>query len=103
VARIIAPLVSAFVLFVAMAVVSLRRPDVRPRRERVVVVRGFGRYLATLVGAGYATFLVIVAIFHVLIAGERGALGSAAAGGGFLTLAVVVPVFILAEWVDGRR
>lgn len=101
--RIVAPLASAFTLFVAMALTALRRPYAGADGERAVVGRGFGRYLATLVGPGYAAFLTIVAVFHVLIAGERGALKSAAAGGAFLALVVAVPASSLAEWLGRRR
>jgi len=42
-------------------------------------------------------------VFHVLIAGQRGALVSAAAGGGFLAFGVATPVFLLSLWRSSRR
>jgi len=54
---------------------------------------------------GYAVFLLIVLVFHVLIAGQRGALVSALWGGGFLAIVAAgafVLVSALARVIGGR-
>jgi Family of unknown function (DUF6256) len=99
--RIVAPIVSSFVFFLAIAGASLRR---RPTRgPRAPVVTGGGPFLrrlgATALG-GYAVFLAIVLVFHVLIAGQRGAMRNAIAGGALLAFGVAVPVFALLSMLE---
>jgi hypothetical protein len=94
--RIVAPLVSSFVLFLGIAAVSLwRRPT---RGARVPFVPGRRPFLVRLgptALGGYAVFLAIVLVFHVLIAGQRDAMRYAVAGGALLAFGVAVPVFAL--------
>ncbi|MGZ4151595.1 MAG: DUF6256 family protein, partial [Actinomycetota bacterium] len=55
----------------------------------------FLRRLGTTALGGYAVFLAIVLVFHVLIAGQRDAMRYAVAGGALLAFGVAVPVFAL--------
>lgn len=94
--RVVAPLVAAFVLFLSIAAVSLRRRPERAPRARLVA--GWAPYLRRLVTTalgGYAAFLVIVLVFHVAIAGQRDAMRYAVAGGALLAFGVAVPAFVL--------
>ncbi|TMK49459.1 MAG: hypothetical protein E6G55_00365 [Actinobacteria bacterium] len=102
--RVVIPLVAAYALFVFMALSSLRAPPVeRADVERVTGWKEALHGLAVTVAGGYLCFLLIVLVFHVLIAGQRGALVSAAAGGGFLAFGVATPVFLLSLWRSSRR
>jgi hypothetical protein len=102
--RIVIPLVSAFALFVFMGLATLRRPRSEP--EAVQLETGWHdalRYLAATVGGGYLFFLLVVLVFHVVIAGQHGVLASAATGGGFLAFVVAAPAFLLSMRWSSRR
>ena len=102
--RVVIPLVAAYALFVFMALSTLRKPG--PERADVEPAAGWSealRYLAMTIGGGYLFFLFVVLVFHVLIAGQRGALTSAAAGGGFLAFIVAAPTFLVSLWWSSRR
>jgi hypothetical protein len=88
--QVLPPLVTAYVVFVAMVVLARWRPVPRPRGrgERSSGVH-VGRVVWTTVG-GYVAFLAIVLIFHVWLAGETDALTSAVWGGAFLSGMTVV-------------
>jgi uncharacterized protein DUF6256 len=102
--RVVIPLVAAYALFVFMALSSLRAPHVeRADVERVTGWKQALRGLAVTVAGGYLCFLLIVLVFHVLIAGQRSALVSAAAGGGFLAFGLATPIFLLSLWRSSRR
>lgn len=102
--RVVIPLVAAYGLFVFMALSTLRTPHVeRADVEPVAGWKGALRGLAVTVAGGYLFFLLVVLVFHVLIAGQRGALAGAAAGGGFLAFGVAVPAFLLSLWWSSRR
>jgi hypothetical protein len=99
--QVLPPLVTAYAIFVVMVVAARRRPVPRPRG----LVRRSGRahrweIVRTAVG-GYVTFLVIVLIFHVWLAEDRGALVSALGGGAFLLAASLV--LALGSTLIGRR
>jgi hypothetical protein len=98
--RIVPPLVAAFVVFLAMLRVA-SRPVERPVLPRTGSWMTFARYLAVTVLTGYLAMLAIVLVFHVVLASDRGALRSAAAGGAAL-LAIALPVFALAEWLERK-
>lgn len=86
---VVPPLAAAFLLFVAMVVVTVRGPAVRPGGPSSVIGRSGRMWAGHVVGTalgGYAAFLIIVLVFHVWIAGEAEAFGSAVVGGGFLAL-----------------
>jgi uncharacterized protein DUF6256 len=92
---IVPPLVTAYAIFVVMVARAWHRPSASsppPPTGR--------RILATLVG-GYLVFLAIVAVFHVVLAGEHRALLSAATGGAFL-LAGASAVYAVGLWSVGR-
>jgi hypothetical protein len=82
----IPPLVTAYAIFVAMVVVTRRRPVPRPRGPDGAAGRPLVSVLGTVIG-GYLGFLAIVLIFHVWLGGEDDAFRSAL-GGGALLLAV---------------
>jgi hypothetical protein len=97
---IVPPLVTAYAIFVVMVVRAWRGPKESPPRWPAP------REIAWTVVGGYLVFLVIVAVFHVELAGQRGALRSAAAGGAFLlaSASVVYAVLLwkLRRWRDAR-
>ncbi len=101
--RIVIPLVATYALFVFMALSTLRRPPAGRTDEAAAGWSGALRHLAGTVVGGYLFFLLVVLVFHVLIAGQRGALASAAAGGGFLAFGVAAPAFLLSLWWSSRR
>jgi Family of unknown function (DUF6256) len=98
--RIVPPLVAAFVVFLAMVRAASRSVE-RPEPRRAGSWRTFARYLAVTALTGYLAMLAIVLVFHVVLASDRSALRSAAAGGAAL-LAIVLPVFVLAEWLERK-
>ncbi len=86
---ILPPLVTAYVLFVAMVVAAVRRPAPRSLGRDLPVDRFERQRPGSVVGTtagGYVAFLVIVLVFHVAIAGEHDAFASAVLGGGFLSI-----------------
>jgi len=89
---VVPPLVTAYAIFVVMVVrawcYGSREPRVRSLAPREIVW--------TVVG-GYLVFLAIVAVFHVGLAGQHGALRSAATGGAFL-LATASLVYAVLVW-----
>ena len=91
---------SSYALFVLMVVVTVRRPVPRPS-GRGPSPPGLVRRVAATVAGGYLVFLLIVLVFHVWVAGERGALLSAVRGGTPL-IAVAVAAFVLLSWVESR-
>ena len=91
---------SSYALFVFMVVVTVRRPVPRPS-GRGPSPPGLVRSVAATVVGGYLVFLLIVLVFHVWVAGERGALLSAVRGGAPLT-AVAVAAFALMSWIESR-
>src|SRR6266487_3024773 len=83
------PVSSAYAVFVAAAISwwrQLGRPSDSQQLQETPA-RAVGEALTTIAG-GYVAFLAIVVVFHVWIAGRRGALRSAAVGGGFLAFGV---------------
>jgi hypothetical protein len=72
-----------------MVVVALQRPVARRGVALEASVSSRRSIVTTIVG-GYATFIAIVLVFHVWLAGERDALWSAVWGGGFLSLLTLV-------------
>ena|SRR6266571_3161415 len=97
------PVSSAYAVFVAAAI-SWWRQRGQPsdgQRLQESPARAVGGALTTVAG-GYVAFLAIVLVFNVWIAGQRGALRSAAIGGGFLAFGVAAPVFALLAWIGSR-
>jgi len=99
--RIVPPLVAAFAVFLVMVRIASRQAE-RPEPPRAGSWTAFARYLAVTALTGYVAMLAIVLVFHVVLAGDRGALRSAAAGGAAL-LAIALPAFVVGEWVARRR
>ncbi|HLA92970.1 MAG TPA: DUF6256 family protein [Actinomycetota bacterium] len=92
---------SSYALFVCMVVVTVRRPVPRPSGRGGPSPPGLVRRVAVTVAGGYLVFLLVVLVFHVWVAGERGALLSAVRGGVPLT-GVAVAAFALLSWVECR-
>jgi protein-S-isoprenylcysteine O-methyltransferase Ste14 len=88
---IVPPLVTAYAIFVVMVVRAWHGPT-----ERSTRTPGTRDIVATVIG-GYLVFLAIVAVFHVGLAGQRGALTSAVLGGGFLLLGAAI-VYAACLW-----
>jgi hypothetical protein len=102
--RVVIPLVSAYALFVFMALSTLRRPRTNPTAvEPETGWRDALRDVAATVGGGYLFFLLVVLVFHVVIARQHGVLVSAATGGGFLAFVVAAPAFLLSMRWSSRR
>lgn len=101
-ARVIAPIASVEVVFLAMVAFWWRHPESRPAGHGRPARAGFGRYLVITTGGGYLVFLAIVMVFHVWIAGQRGAIRSAVIGGAFLA-AVVTGLFASLAWIGSIR
>jgi hypothetical protein len=83
---VLPPLIAAYILFVAMVILVTRQREAHSSLRRYET-RGIRKSRPSILGTtlgGYATFLAIVLIFHVWLAGERYALSSAASGGAFL-------------------
>jgi hypothetical protein len=104
--RIVIPLVAAYAVFIGAALYALRHPAARRRSGASGTTDGGWRALLRLVGvttlSGYVALLLIVLIFHVLIAGQGGAFTSAVSGGAFLAL-VAAAVFVLLSVIFDRR
>jgi len=105
---VLPPLTAAYAAFVLMVVVARRRPVPRPHgRDRSFGPSGRARagVVGTVVG-GYVAFLIIVAVFHVWIAGEGDVLWSAAWGGAFLcsfALAMSAGLSLIGRGIARRR
>jgi hypothetical protein len=100
--RIVPPLVTTFVVFLLLVRYHVRHADPAEPAPSHPSMSAFVRYLAATAAAGYAMFVAIVLVFHVWLARDQAALRSALAGGAAL-LAIVLPVFVLAEWFARRR
>jgi len=94
---IIPALLSAYGLFVAMAVRWWRRPCPRPRPTGAPPP---APYVLRAAGGGYLAFCAIVGVFHEWLSGEAGALVDAAQGGALL-LGLALPSF--AALTSGER
>jgi hypothetical protein len=86
---IVPPLVTAYAIFIVMVVPAWRGPKDSPPR------RPTPREIAWTLAGGYLVFLLIVAVFHVGLAGQHGALLSAATGGAFLLVSAGVVYAVL--------
>lgn len=100
--RLLVAPAAAFLLCAGMAVAAAARPLPRPARGGTPAPAGdLLRYLLRLAGGGYGALLAIVAVFHVLVVGDRSALGHAAVWGLGLA-ALAVPVFLALTLLDRR-
>jgi hypothetical protein len=97
--RIWAPLVATFVVFLGFVLATVRRSGVARRTPPRVGTASIRRLVGTAIG-GYATFLLIVLVFHRMIAGQRTVMGTAAARGALLGFAVAIPAFLLLSWLE---
>jgi hypothetical protein len=97
-ARIVAPLVGAFVLFLGIVAVS-----VRPHARTVERVHGWRRFVRRLVSTalgGYAVFVAIVLVFHRVLAGQRDVMAGAAQSGAVLAFAIALPAFVALSVIE---
>ena len=103
---VVVPVVSAYALLAGVVVYGVRHPERHPEIDWMRSRRtGWGsrlRLIVVTVGGGYVCFLAIVAIFHVWVVGQRGAIRSALRGGTFLALVCAVS-FILGSVFEARR
>lgn len=81
---VLPPLITAYIVFVGMVALYLRRPVARSHALDGSARARLGRVVRTTVG-GYVAFLVIVLIFHVVLAEEPDAFAGAVWGGAFLS------------------
>ena len=100
--RIAPPLVTTFVVFLLLVRYHVRHDEPTGPTSPRFPWPAFIRYLAATAAAGYGMFLAIVLVFHVWLARDHAAMRSALAGGAAL-LAIVLPMFVLAEWFARRR
>ena len=104
--RVIVPLVATYGLLLGVIAYAFRHPAPPPVAPRDRTDRSIGavaRYVAVTVSSGYAFFLLVVLVFHVWIAGQRGAFRNAVAGGAFLAFGVAGPLLVLGSWLLRRR
>jgi Family of unknown function (DUF6256) len=99
---VLPPLVAAYVIFVAMVVLGVRRPAPRADGRDHGSTRMLWRRVVTTMVGGYAAFLLIVLVFHAWIADEPNALPSALRGGAFL-LGVTLILAAGAALLDRHR
>jgi Family of unknown function (DUF6256) len=98
--RIAAPLIAAFLLFLVMVVATVRGSPVSRTVPTLAGIAFVRRLIGTAMG-GYATFILIVLVFHRLIAGQLDVMGAAAVRGAVLAFAVAIPTFVLLSWLEG--
>ena len=92
---IVPPLVTAYAIFIVIAVRAWRGPAAPSSRTPTT------RDVVWTIIGGYLVFLAIVAVFHVGLAGQRGALRSAGWGGAVLLLGAGV-VYVSTAWTAAR-
>ena len=100
--RDVIPVLAAFTVVASMAIYARRHPSGTERIE-APGWRNVVRHQVITIGLGYLVFLAIVLVFHVWIAGKRGAMISALGGGAFLAFAVAMPLFIAGSLIRARR
>jgi hypothetical protein len=93
--HVVAPVAAAYAVFVAIVIAAWRRPVAAPEPPRT------SRGVIVTFAGGYVCFLVIVAVFHVWLSGDRGALASAPTGGP-KQLLISAPGFTLLSWTASR-
>jgi hypothetical protein len=98
---VIVPLLATWMVFAGIALYAGRHPVPRPRGNARTPARRWLRGVATTVAAGYLTFLAIVLVFHVWIAGQHGSMSSAVSGGAFLAVCALV-AFPVLSWIEAR-
>lgn len=101
---VVVPVLSAYALFILLAIYAARHPVPRPPRSEPLTVRTLGRFLrhvGIMEAGGYVVLLAVVLVFGVVIMGGDGE-HSSAAGSGLFLLAVATPVFALLSWAEGR-
>ena len=99
----VVPVVTAYALTVWIVVYAHRRPAPRlgPRPPLTrTVARRLARELAPVVAGGYILFLGVVFLFGAVLLGDA-SLFPSAVGGGAVLLAIAVPTFAAASWVEG--
>ncbi len=105
--QVVLPLTLAYVWFLWMILVVLRRGRSRSSAGRggaVTRLPTWRKLAANLVGTtglGYLLFLVMVGAHCVGFSDGRGCLHSALSGGAFLAFAVGLPTFLVAGWLEG--
>jgi len=101
---VVVPVLSAYAVFILLAIYAARHPVPRPPSSEPLTARTLGpflRYVGVMEAGGYVVLLAVVLVFGVVIVGGDGELSSAAWSGLFL-LAVATPVFALMSWAEGR-
>ncbi len=98
---VVVPLASAYAVFLGVLAYAWRHsaPISVARRGDA---RGLVLHAVRTAFGGFVAFLAIVLVFHVLVAGQRGAFASAVRGGGFLAL-VAAPSFVVVSLLVERR
>ncbi len=99
---VVVPLASAYAVFLGVLAYAWRHPASSGAARRRGDARGLVLHTVRTTIGGFVAFLSIVLVFHVLIAGQRGALSSAVRGGGVLAV-VAAPVFVAISLLVERR
>jgi len=100
----VVPVVTAYALTMWIVLYARRHPVTRPRPRvplTAIVARRLVRELAPVVVGGYLAFLAVVFLFGAVLLGDA-SLFPSAAGGGAVLVAIAVPVFAAASWVESR-
>jgi hypothetical protein len=99
----IVPVVSAFLLLAGVVLYAAAHPDAGAVSHEPTSWKPLLALIAWTTAGGYLVFVVIVLVFHVLIAGQRDhVITSALAGGGFLAGAFVAASIVLST-LERRR
>jgi hypothetical protein len=101
------PVASAYAVFVAILIAyrRQRRADATtPPAGEEPTYRTLVRYLVNTAVGGYAVFLVIVAVFYLVLGGQTPRLlREALVEGSVLAFGIVIPGFLLISWLHDRR
>ena len=101
------PVASVYGVFVTILLAYRRRggrpvPDATADREPTY--RDLVRYLIRTAAGGFAVFLVIVAVFYLVLGGQKpDLLREALLEGSLLAFGIVIPGFLLISWLHDRR
>jgi hypothetical protein len=106
--EVVAPVLTGYLVVLGMLVAYRRaasRREVAALRPRPVPTDwpGLVRHVVGTAAGGYAFFLLLVVVFYFILGGHSSTLVTdALVYGSLLAFAVVVPVFLVLSWVQGR-
>lgn len=99
----VVPVASAFALVAGIVLYAAKHPEAGAVSREPVEWRPRLVLIGWTAIGGYLTFLAIVLVFHVWIAGQRGVMQSATVDGAFLAAAFSATSALLSTFERGRR